>query len=316
MKRFYPVVLLLLTVALASAANSQSSEPAASAPAISRDQPTSVSQSRPAAAAQTDPPQSTAEEPDPLLDAPPMPKGKVTLIGGTVNKVDRIREKIVVQVFGGGTMKLSFDERTHIYRDGVETTQLGIRNGDRVYIDTMLDRSRLFARNIRVETGARAADSAGQILSVNARDRIITLQDQLSSRPITFQINQKTSIQRDKQPASFSALKPGALVVVKFALERANHGMAREISIVASPGMQFTFAGKVTHLDLRLGTFSVENNTDGKTYDLKFSLARVDKRDSFGVGSEVTVLATFEAWGYQADNVTVTAAPEAVSRKQ
>jgi hypothetical protein len=311
MKRFYPVVFFSLAAALAGAAHGQGR----GASAVSHNQFTTASQPNSVPEVQSSSPQSTAQEPDPLLDAPPMPKGTVSLIGGTVKNVDHIREKLTLQVFGGKTMKLAFDERTRIYRDGVETTQLGIRNGDRVYTDTMLDGSRVFARNIRVETGSRAADSAGQVLDVNGR--AITVRDQLSAQPVTFQVDEKTSIKHDQQPASFSELKPaGALVAVKFAPERANRGEPREISIIASPGMQFTLAGKVTHLDLRMGTFSVENNRDGKTYDLKFSLARVDKRDAFGMGSEVTVLATFEGWGYQADTITVTAAPEAVGSKR
>src|SRR5512142_1235305 len=68
---------------------------------------------------------------DPLFDVPPLPEGKVSLVGGTVAKVDRVRNKLAVNVFGGGKMEISFDERSHIYRDGVETTQLGIRKGDR-----------------------------------------------------------------------------------------------------------------------------------------------------------------------------------------
>ena len=310
MKRFYPVVLLSIAAALASAAYGQGHE----ASAVPHNPSTTVSQPNSTPEVQESRWQSTAQAPDPLLDARPMPKGNVSLIGGTVKNVDRIREKLLLQVFGGKTMKLSFDERTRIYRDGVETTQLGIRNGDRVYVDTMLDGSRVFARNVRVETGARAADSAGQILSINGGT--ITVRDQLSAQPVKFDVDQNTSIKHDQQTASFSELKPGALVAVKFAPERANRSVAREILIIASPGMQFTFAGKVTHLDLRMGTFSVENNTDGKTYDVKFNLASVDKRDALGVGSHVTVLATFEGWGYRADNVTVTAAPEAVSSKK
>src|SRR4051812_34289596 len=91
---------------------------------------------------------------DALLAPPPQPKGKVSLFGGTVKDVDAIRNKMTLQVFGGNKTKVFFDERSHIYRNGVETTQLGIHKGDRVYVDTQLDKGRLFARNIQVQTGA------------------------------------------------------------------------------------------------------------------------------------------------------------------
>ena len=48
-------------------------------------------------------------------------------------------------------MKKAYDKRTHVYRDGVETTQLGIRKGDRAYVDTMLDGHR------------QELDSAGEV---------------------------------------------------------------------------------------------------------------------------------------------------------
>jgi hypothetical protein len=316
MKPFYPIVFLLV-FALPVASAAQQGNPATPSGSGSTSFHEQPSVERPAnlpTDAQAIHSPATAESPDPLLDVPPMPEGNVTLIGGTVRNVDQVRDKLIVQVFGGKAMKITFDERTHIYRDGVETTHLGIRRGDRVYVDTMLDGSRVFARNIRVETGSRAADSAGQVLSVNGGT--VTLRDQLSAQPVIFQVDQKTKITHDKQPASFSEVKPGALVAVKFSPERANRGVAHEISILAAPGMQFTFAGKVTHLDLRSGILSLENVTDGKTYDLSFSLARVDKRDALGVGSEATVIATFEGSGYRVDSVSVTAAPQPANSRQ
>src|SRR5688572_193391 len=100
---------------------------------------------------------------DPLLDVPKLPEGKVSLVGGTVLKIDQIRNRLVVEPFGGGEkLKMTFDERTRVFRDGTETTQMAIHKGDRVYIDTMLDRARVFARNIRVQSQAGPADASGQ----------------------------------------------------------------------------------------------------------------------------------------------------------
>src|SRR5215472_10821421 len=60
---------------------------------------------------------------DPLLNPPPLPKGKVTMIGGVVGKIDPIRSRLTVQPFGSKeSLKVAYDERTHIYRDGRETT--------------------------------------------------------------------------------------------------------------------------------------------------------------------------------------------------
>ena len=67
---------------------------------------------------------------DPLLETPPLPKGKPTLIGGTATHVDHVRNRLTIQPFGGGPkVKLIVDERSHIYRNGAETTVLGIQKG-------------------------------------------------------------------------------------------------------------------------------------------------------------------------------------------
>src|SRR5579859_4479980 len=55
--------------------------------------------------------ETAATEPyDPVMDVPPLPKGKATLIGGTVRKIDRLRNRVTVEAFGGHSMKVGFDE--------------------------------------------------------------------------------------------------------------------------------------------------------------------------------------------------------------
>ncbi|HEV8524796.1 MAG TPA: hypothetical protein VGQ71_09880 [Terriglobales bacterium] len=243
---------------------------------------------------------------DPLLDVPPMPQGNVTLVGGTVKNIDRVRYRLVVQPFGSGTsMKMTFDERTHIYRDGIETTHLGIRKGERVYVDTMLDSHRVFARNIRVVTGGQAADSAGQVLSFESSSGMLMLRDRLSSRDVAVRVTPTTMIRLNEQAGTQADLKPGAIVTVKFAPERGYRGIAREISVVAAPGSAFLFVGRVTHIDLRNGVISIESQTDNKLYDIHFSADRVRLPEEFTIGAQARVMATFDGSRYRADTLTV-----------
>src|SRR5438874_9089377 len=37
----------------------------------------------------------------PRFDVPPLPPGKTTLIGGTIERVDHVRDRLVLQAFGG-----------------------------------------------------------------------------------------------------------------------------------------------------------------------------------------------------------------------
>ena len=238
---------------------------------------------------------------DPLLDLPPLPQGKTTLVGGTVHSIDQIRNRLTVQPFGGQAMKIFFDERTHIYRDGVPSTQLVIHKGDRVYVDTMLDGTRVFARNIRVATGMQAADARGQITSNDAATGRITLQDELSARPVTFHVAPNTAVS-GAGLSSVGQLQPGSLVTVKFVPDRGNRPVAQQISVIAAPGSVFTFYGRISYLNMSTRTLAVANQSDKKTYDIKFTPAAVDPQ-LLGEGKQVLVKAHFDGTGYTADNI-------------
>ena len=245
---------------------------------------------------------------DPLFGVPPLPKGKVSLIGGTVQKIDRLRNRVKVKTFGGGkSMSMAFDERTHIYRDGVETTERGIRQGDRVYVDTMLDGGRLFARNIRVVTSLKPSDAQGQIVFYDARSGRMTVRDDLSATPVSFRVTHDTVVKGGDGQGAIE-LVPGALVTVRFAPDKSNRDLAREISVLAVPGTMVTFSGKVRHLDMSTRTIAVENLTDNKTYELSFEPGVV--KNDVTVGSDVSVSAVFRGKGYKAQSVSTSQARE------
>lgn len=244
---------------------------------------------------------------DPLLDVPPLPRGKVSFVGGNVAKVDTIRNHMTVEPFGTHTkMKIAFDERTHIYRDGVETTQAAIHKGDRVYVDTMLDGPRVFARNVRVVTQVTPADASGQVTAFDSRSGMMTVQDQLSGQQVTFAVTPQTSVKnQDNKPASTSALQPGTLVSVRFSPTQGKRGEAREVAVLAVPGTAFTFVGKVVHLDLRSGLLAVDNQSDDKTYDISFDPATSQVKNDLRLGAQVVVVATFTGNGYKASSINI-----------
>jgi hypothetical protein len=252
---------------------------------------------------------------DPILDPAPVPATTTTLVGGTITGVDRMRNRLTLHVFGGGHWSVNFDERTHIFRSGAEATQLALKKGERVYVDTQLDNNRhdIFARNIRVGVATPPADADGQIVAVDPRHSELTLRDTLNSVPVRFTVDPETRITNGQTPAAFKDVHPGTLVHVRFAANLPNRGLAREIDILAVPGAVFTFAGKLTYLDLRRGILAIENSSDDKNYEIRFSPARVD-RNSLGVGMEVKVVATFEGSQYSAQSVAATSGSETMPR--
>lgn len=256
---------------------------------------------QPPAAPQAGTAQPPVSSPDPLLDVPPLPQTRVTLVGGTVTGVDRVHNRLTVEPFGGKKMKFVFDERTHIYRDGVETTQLGIRKGDRVYVDTQLDGSQVFARNIRVENKMGPADARGQIISYDAGRGTLIVRDELSAQPVTFKLGSETLVRGKARSAE--ELKAGSLVNVRFAPD-GDRGLAQEVFVTAAPGETYTFSGKLLYLDMSRGMFSLQNQTDNKTYEIRFDPSDRNVQ-TLSVGSDVSVSTEFDAQGYKARSITL-----------
>ena len=249
---------------------------------------------------------------DPILDAPPVPRTTTTMVGGTISSVDRLRNRMTVHIFGGGHWTVNFDERTHIFHNGAETTQLALKKGERVYVDTQLDNNKhdIFARNIRVGVAVLPADADGQIIAVDPKHNELTLRDALNSVPVRFAVDPETRISNGQTPASFKDVKPGTLVHVRFAASSPNRGLAREVSILAAPGSTFTFAGKVTFLDLHRGLLAVQNASDDRNYEIHFSPDVVTDRNNLGVGRDVLVRAKFEGTRYTAQSVNLTRSEE------
>ena len=243
---------------------------------------------------------------DALFEPPPLPKGDVSLIGGIVRGIDRVRNRINIQPFSGKSMSVRFDDRTHIYRDGVETTQLGIRKGDRIYVDTMLDKSFILARNVHVVTELQPADARGQLMQFSDRHSVMVVQDQLSRQPVRFRVDNTTVIKKGGGSGSIADLAPGALIDVRFAPEKGNRDVAREVTIFAMPGTVYTFAGDITHLNIATGTLAIHNLSDDKSYEISFDPSMTSR--DLQLGAQATIQAQFTGRNYKASQIQVTQA--------
>ena len=244
-----------------------------------------------------------------LLAPKPLQHSKLSLIGGTVKSIDQIRDHMTVRIYGTGTMHVKFDQRTHFYRDGKETTQLAVKTGDRVYLDTQLFEGKVFAKNVHVESGNTPADASGQIVSFNSKSGDMVVRDDLAGANVKFRVGSQTVVKNGQSAATIGLLRPGALIAVKFSPRSRNTGTADEVSIIAEPGTSFTYFGRVTHLDLRSGLLAIENQADGKTYEVHLD-SSIHVPDNLAVGSMVTVVATFEGKKYAVQSIEVNAAPD------
>ena len=73
-----------------------------------------------------------------IPDLPPLPSAKATLVGGTIQKLDRVQDRVTLELFGGGKTTVFFDGRTNVYRDGQPSSLAALKPGERVYLDTIL----------------------------------------------------------------------------------------------------------------------------------------------------------------------------------
>jgi hypothetical protein len=165
------------------------------------------------------------------------------------------------------------------------------------------DNHSILARNIRLGVAALPADADGQVETVDPIRGELTLHDRINSVAVHFGVNDNTRISHGFEPATLKDIKPGSLVHVKFAAESGYRGLAREINIIAVPGTTFTFQGRLTYLDMHRGLIGIANESDGRTYDLRFSPSRLPGSSNLGVGMYVVVIATFEGTQYTARSV-------------
>jgi hypothetical protein len=255
-------------------------------------------------------PDTTLDPASLLPDLPELPRAKASLIGGTVDRLDRVRDQLTVQLFGGGKMKISFDPRTHVFDNGAAASLSALRRGDRVYVDTILNGSTVFARTIRVKTTGMTGESQGTVVSFRADKGELMLRDALSPEPLKIHVTPETELTQGNHAFSAGELTTGTLVAVKFGPQNGNGGrgdVAREINVLALPGASFTFAGRVTAVDLRLGILVIDSSTDHKTYEISFDPVVAAQADTLRPDTNVTVITQFEGDRYVARTLTVDA---------
>lgn len=249
-------------------------------------------------------PQANGSDYDPLLQPPPLPDKTLSLIGGVTRKIDPVRSRLIVEPFGGGsTMNIYFDERTHFYRDGRETTMLGVHQGDRVYIDTMQLSPNVFARSVRVMSKPGTAHASGQIVSVEGQR--VVLNDRLSGETVSFVISPQTQI-TTAPGVTDARLVPGALAQVQF-FPKGKDSEAQIIRVDAVPGSSFTFQGRVTYVNIRDGVLAIENQEDGRNYELRFNPDQVSARSTLTIGSQVQAKAEFDGQAFDVQKIQVVA---------
>jgi len=252
---------------------------------------------------------------DPLLDLPPLPRARVSLIGGTVTRLDRVQDQMTVRPFGGKQqMRFAFDVRTRFDRDNQPASEREIKAGQRVYIDSMLDGNRVFAKRIWIETGTPNGSGRGQVLAYDRQNGILTVQDELSSQSLKFRVDKNMQIRQGNETRSISDLREGSLVSLVFGPEQEQYGTVQQISLLAQPGSEYSFFGKVTYLDLSQKMIAVENQSDNQTYEIHLQNLPGGSIRGLRQGSMVDISAVFDGTRYVVQRIELAPRPQAPVR--
>lgn len=280
------IALTFAAALLASTLLGQTSAPVPSAPTT------------PAANATN--PAAQHENYDPLLDLPPLPHKQVTLIGGTVVTLDEVMNRLVLRPFGTKQqMKVAFDTRTRFYRDGNAITLRDVKQGQRVYLDTMLNGSRVFAKTIWIQTAVQSGLARGQIVDFDSGRGILTVRDELSNQPLKMNISASTQIRKGDGNGTTRDLVEGALVSLSFSVQRD----LQQITVLATPGTVFSFAGRVSYLDLSRKMIAIDNRSDRNKYDISVEAIAPNVIRRIREGGEISVSAVFDGNRYDARNI-------------
>jgi Domain of unknown function (DUF5666) len=241
---------------------------------------------------------------------PAMPPGRSTVIGGSIRGVDGVRDQLILNVFGGRTLKVLFDARTQVFRDGSRSAPRDLRPGDHVSVETVLDGTTVFARSIHFLSAVPEGECHGQVLKYDRSDGELTVRDALSRAPVKLRVPAGTAIVPQGQAVTSSESGPsglavGTLVSVKFKADNKGQGVAREIVILAAPGTAFVFVGNVASLDLHSGLLALVDPRDEKHYEVYFDPTRIPVSRELHEGADVTVTADFDGTRYVASAITI-----------
>lgn len=248
---------------------------------------------------------------------PPRPAGRTTVIGGRISKLDAVRDQFDLKIYGGQSMKVLFDARTHLYRDGVAAPMRSLRSGEAGSVETSLDGTTIFADTIHILSQVPEGECSGQVENFDPRTSTMTVHCDLTQQSVRFLVSSATVVERKGQatqnaspgvaPGDTSLLMKGALVSVTFEPGNKANSIATHVRVVAVPGMVVVFTGDIVSLDQNAGRLVVTDEaydrSDDRNYDITFVPGQLDNAATLAAGSRVKVTAQFDGNGYTASAI-------------
>jgi len=241
---------------------------------------------------------------------PAMPHGKSTILGGQITKLDPVLDQFTLRIFGQRPMKILFDERTQVYRNGARISLRDLRSEEHASVQTVLEGSNIFAISIHMLSDLPRGQCRGNVLDYNPETRELTVATSMSNEPVRLVLRENTPVVRQGQ-SSFTAhsegtgdLVNGALVTATFDATDKGRAVADQVTVLAKPGANFAFSGKLSSLDMHAGLMVLIDPRDQKSYQISFDPARLPASENLHLGDQVRVLASFDGRRYAAADIT------------
>ncbi|MGA8670015.1 MAG: hypothetical protein WB679_09070 [Terracidiphilus sp.] len=242
---------------------------------------------------------------------PPPPNGKSTIFGGEIRELDPVRDQITLKVYGERPMKILFDERTEVYRDGARIPLRDLRPEEHASVQTTLDGTKLFAVSIHMLSRSQDGEYEGRVLRFDPGTGELTVASGQSRETVKLLVQNGTSIVRKGQNAFSSErsgpsdLVTGSLVAVQFSASEKGAPIASKVEILAVPGSAFVFSGSVSALDLHSGLFVLVDPRDGRSNQVSFNPDLVPASHNLHLGENARVVAKYDGIHYVASEITV-----------
>ncbi len=246
---------------------------------------------------------------DDLPTLPPAPLGKSTIFGGAIRNLDPVRDQFALQIYGQRAMKILFDARTQVYRDGVRIPLRDLRAENHASVQTTLDGTNVFALSIHILSQSPEGDCYGRVLRYDPEAGELTVRSAQSAKPVRLSVPANTSVEREGESAFTSGssglrdLVAGALVSVTFEPESGGRDVASSIAVLAVPGSSSILRGSIAFLDVPSGSLHLVDSQDGKSYQIHFDSARILGSRDLHLGEIVTVNAHYDGTQYQAADI-------------
>jgi hypothetical protein len=245
-----------------------------------------------------------------VTTVPPLPKGTSTILGGSIRDIDPVLDRFTLHIVGEKPMRILYDQRTQVFVDGKKISLNQLRPAQHASVQTALDGTSVFAISIHILSQLQQGDYSGQVQSYDPTTGNLELVGDRGGDPMHLRVSSNTTFERKGQGASAATpagpgdLQPGSLVALQFDPDGKGRGSATRITVLATPGSTFVFAGNLVSLDTRAGTMMVLDPRNDQTYQIGFNAGSLASLESLHPGQHVRVTAAYDGKGYLAETIT------------